>query len=206
MGDQEKQPFKYISAVYAHVEHWYENADRKAQIVLVLDGAFLSFITSTAFVKAEDLRKIISCFGLETTIIIALMALSLAASILSAIACLHPRLHTKHDKTELMLNIEIRKSNVAEPIPARLFWFFGYLAQLDQERVAHQLQNVDDSFAAEAVAHEAAKFSRNVLQKHIWADRAFLFVSSSLIFLLLATASYWWRVVSSNYMCAGTSG
>lgn len=203
MGTQEKQPLEYINAVYAHVEHWYENADRKAQIVLVLDGAFLSFITSQAFTKAANLQAITVCFGPETTSLLALMALSLAASILSAITCLHPRLHAERGKTESMLKGEIDKRDTAEPIPARLSWFFGYLAQLDQERVARQLQNVDDSFAAEALAHEAAKFSRNVLQKHIWADRAFLFASSSLIFLLLATASYWWRIASSNYVCTG---
>jgi hypothetical protein len=204
MGNQKEQPLKYINAVYTHVEHWYENADRKAQIVLVLDGAFLSFITSQAFTKAVDLQEITVCFGTETTLLLTLMALSLAASILSAIICLHPRLHAERDKTESMLKDEIGKRDPAEPIPARLSWFFGYLAQFDQERVARQLQNVDDSFAAEALAHEAAKFSRNVLQKHSWADRAFLFASSSLILLLLATASYWWRVASSS--CAGGGG
>jgi len=202
MGNEEKQPLGYINAVYAHVEHWYENADRKAQIVLGLDGAFLSFITSQAFTKATDLRDITVCFGPETTLLLALMALSLAASIVSAITCLHPRLNAERGKTESMLKDEISKRDTAEPIPARLSWFFGYLAQLDQERVARQLQNVDDSFASEALAHEAAKFSRNVLQKHRWADRAFLFASSSLIFLLLATASYWWRIALRSCMSA----
>ena len=203
MGNKEKQPLEYINAVYAHVEHWYENADRKAQIVLALDGAFLSFITSQAFTKADDLQNITMCFGPETTLLLTLMALSLAASILSAITCMHPRLHAEQGKTESMLKDEIGKRDTAKPIPARLSWFFGYIAQLDQERVARQLQKVDDSFAAEALAHEAAKFSRNVLQKHRWADRAFLFASSSLIFLLLATASYWWRIASTSCMSVG---
>ncbi|MBN1833073.1 MAG: hypothetical protein JW896_13280 [Deltaproteobacteria bacterium] len=198
MSNQDKQPLEYINAVYAHVVHWYENADRKAQIVLVFDGAFLSFITSQAFTKAEDLKEITKCFGPETTLLLALMALSLAASILSAITCLHPRLHAERGKTEWMLKTEIDKSDTAEPIPARLLWFFGYLAQLDQERVASQLQNVNDPFAAKALAHEVAKFSRNVFQKHRWADRAFLCASSSLIFLLLATASYWLRTAWSS--------
>jgi hypothetical protein len=203
MGTEEKQALEYVNAVYAHVEHWYENADQKAQIVLTLDGVFLSFVASHAFTKAADLHDIQVYFGPETTLLLALMALSLAASILSAITCLHPRLRAERGKTQSMLKDEIGKRDTAEPIPARLLWFFGYLAQLDQERVARQLQKVDDSFAAAALAHEAAKFSRNVLQKHRWADRAFLFASSSLIFLLLTTASYWWRIASSNYMCTG---
>lgn len=203
MGTQEKQPLEYINAVYAHVEHWYEIADRKAQIALVFDGAFLSFITSQAFTKAADLQGIAVCFGPETTVLLALMALSLGASILSAITCLHPRLHAERGTTELMLKKETGKGDRTAPIPPRLMWFFGHLAQLDQERVARQLQDVDDSFAAEALAHETAKFSRKVLQKHKWADRAFLLGSSSLIFVLFATGSYWWRAASSNYMCTG---
>lgn len=198
MGNEEKQPLKYINAVYTHVEHWYENADRKAQIVLFMDGAFLSFITSQAFSKAAELKEITVCFGLETTLLLILMALSLAASILCAIICLYPRLHVEQSKTESMLKDERGKRDPVEPIPARLSWFFGYLAQLDPERVASHLQNVKDPFAAEALAHETAKFSRNVLQKHSWVNRAFLFASSSLIFLLLAAASYWWRVAFSS--------
>ena len=157
-----------------------------------------------AYIQSEpDLQDITMCFGPETELLLTLMALSLAASILSAIMCLHPRLHAERGKTESMLKDEIGKRDQVEPIPARLSWFFGYLAQLDQERVARQLQNVDDLFAAEALAHEAAKFSRNVLQKHSWADRAFLFAGSSLVFLLLAAASYWWRIASSSCTLSG---
>jgi hypothetical protein len=201
MGNEEKQPQKYINAVYAHVEHWYENADRKAQIALVLDGVFLSFIASHAFTETADLKVIIECGGLVTISLLALMAVFLAASILSAIACLHPRLHTKRGRTEDMLKDEVGKSDTLEPIPARLSWFFGYLAQLDQERVVNQLKKVDESFADEALAHEAAKFSRNVFQKHIWVDRALLFAGLSLIFLLLSTASYWWNFASCDFVC-----
>lgn len=203
MGKEAMQPEKYINAVYAHVEHWYENADRKAQIALVLDGTFLSFITSQAFTEARELKVITECGGPLTTGLLILMAILLAASILSAIACLHPRLHAEQGKTEAMLKAEVGKCDAQAPIPARLSWFFGYLAQLDQERVANQLQQVDEAFADEALAHEAAKFSRNVYRKHIWADRAFLFAGSSLIFLLLASASYWWNFAACDFVLPG---
>jgi hypothetical protein len=203
MATQGKQPLEYVNAVYAHVEHWYENADQKAQIVLALDGVFLSFIASQAFTRAADLQGMQACLGPGATLLLALMALSLAASILSAIACLHPRLRAARGKTEAMLSDEKGRHDTAAPIPAPLSWFFGHLAELDQERVARQLQCADDAFAAEALAHEAAKFSRNVVQKHRWVDRAFLFAGASLIFLLLATAGYWWRVASGSTLCVG---
>ncbi len=201
MPEQESEALKYTKAVYAHVEHWYETADRKAQIVLALDGALLSFMTSQAFSKAEELRIIIDCGTAITATLLAIMATLLAASILSAIACLHPRLHSARGATEEILQVEKEKSSTDEHVPPRLGWFFGHLAQLNQERVAHHLQAVDDAFATEALAHEAAKFSRNVYQKHQWADRAFVFAGSSLLFLLLATASYWWQLETCQSIC-----
>lgn len=104
----------------------------------------------------------------------------------------------REGENKSILEEELGKCVKTEPIPARLSWFFGYLAQLDRERVAYQLQNADDSFATEALAHEVVKFSRNVLQKHKWVDRAFLFASYSLIFLLLAVSSYWLRIALIN--------
>ena len=193
------QPHTYINAVYAHIEHWYEIADRKAQVVLVLDGIFLSFITSQAFTKAEDLAVIIKCSGPVTLSLLFLMVIFLAASILSAIGCLHPRLHAKSDQAR-ELRKEARKGPTA-PIPAKFSWYFGYLAQLNQDRVANQLMKVDGSFADEALAHEAAKFSRNVYRKHIWVDRAFLFAGLSLICLLIAAAFYWWSFDACKFIC-----
>jgi hypothetical protein len=35
---------------------WYRNADLKSQILLTLDGAFLAFLTASAFKDPKDLR------------------------------------------------------------------------------------------------------------------------------------------------------
>ena len=200
---QENQSLDYVKAVYAHVEHWYENADRKAQIVLVFDGAFLSFITSQVFDKAADLKVITECGGTLTISLLALMGTFLAASVICAIICLHPRLVSRSIKSKSILEQEKVKNEPAEPIPARLLWYFGNLARLNQERVATQLQKVDEPFAIEALAHEAAKFSRNVWDKHTWVNRAFVFAGTSLILLLLAAASYWWSIPTCEFLCTG---
>ncbi len=200
MGNQEKQEkpsLEYVKAVYAHVEHWYENADRKAQIVLVFDGAFLSFITGQAFDTTTDLKAITECGDGLTSSLLVLMGVSLAASVICAILCIQPRLVPQSNESKSTIEDEKDKKETDEPIPARLLWFFGNLAQLNQERVASQLQKVDEPFAIEALAHEAAKFSRNVLEKHRWVDWAFIAAGASLIFLLLAVTSYWWCISSS---------
>jgi len=45
------------------VINWYNNADSKAQVILTLDGAFLTFLTSSILGSPDDLGKIIGGFG-----------------------------------------------------------------------------------------------------------------------------------------------
>ncbi len=198
MSDRAAQPLAYIEAVYENVRAWYENADRKAQVVLALDGAFLSLIAGGAFSKASDVQGVVGFFGQETVVLLALMALSLVASILCAIACLFPRLRAQRDPTQPLLEREAGRPHSEDALPAEISWFFGHLAQLDAKRVTRALQQVDDSLAARAMASQVALLSQNVRLKHEWVDRAFLFAGSSLVFFLLAAASYVVRVWASE--------
>jgi len=45
----------YSRFLYEDVKDWYKNADMKAQILLTLMGAFVTFLASSIFVKADDL-------------------------------------------------------------------------------------------------------------------------------------------------------
>ncbi len=56
----------YAQALYDRLIGWYEDAERKAQLILTLDGIFLSFLSAFAFRKSADLRATTSDFGAET--------------------------------------------------------------------------------------------------------------------------------------------
>jgi hypothetical protein len=70
---------------------WYRNADLKSQILLTLDGAFLAFLTASAFKDPKDLRPIVVRFGPETWLFLGLMTLTLSGSIASALLSLRSR-------------------------------------------------------------------------------------------------------------------
>ncbi|MBX6324233.1 MAG: hypothetical protein IRY94_20665, partial [Rhodospirillaceae bacterium] len=54
---------EYARTLYQTVVRWYENADAKANILLALDGALVSFLTGAVFVKRGDLAAIVGGFG-----------------------------------------------------------------------------------------------------------------------------------------------
>jgi hypothetical protein len=82
-----------VHALYDAVVAWYEHAERNAQLILTLDGVFLSFLAASAFKKSTDLRATTSHFGSETWVLLALMATSLIASIVSAVLALRSRMY-----------------------------------------------------------------------------------------------------------------
>ncbi len=53
----------YARALYQTVLRCYENADAKANILLALDGALVSFLSGAVFVKRDDLAAIVGGFG-----------------------------------------------------------------------------------------------------------------------------------------------
>ena len=57
---------EYARRLYDRVLAWYESAERKAQLILTLDGLFLSFLTSSLLSKPADLRPVVERFGAET--------------------------------------------------------------------------------------------------------------------------------------------
>ena len=56
----------HVRALDDRVIGWYRDAERKAQLILTLDGVFLSFLSASAFQKAADLRATTARFGPET--------------------------------------------------------------------------------------------------------------------------------------------
>jgi hypothetical protein len=52
----------YSRRVYERTLEWYKNADAKAQVILTLDGAFSTFLTTSIFKAPDDLTKITQRF------------------------------------------------------------------------------------------------------------------------------------------------
>lgn len=74
-----------------HLGYWYSSAEAKAQLVLTVNGLFVTFLTAAALGTRADVVQATAVFGPETWAFLALMALCLALAILSAVICVASR-------------------------------------------------------------------------------------------------------------------
>jgi hypothetical protein len=172
---------------------WYESAERKAQLILTLDGIFVSFLTASLLSKPGDVRPIFERFGVETWFFFSSMLASLVLSILSAVLCLVSRLYSRR-----RLGAEYRRHNVNLREPAtykpEIMWFFQHVAGLRPEAVGRRLAEADEEFEREALATQIVPLARNVVAKHRLANLGFMFAGVVLVSFLGTGVSYVIRV------------
>lgn len=183
----------HVQALYNEAVAWYEHAERKAQLILTLDGVFLSFLSASVFEKSADLRAVTSQFGPETWVLLGLMAASLAVSILSAVIALRSRMYSKSRLERYLAEHRDETSKEATYDPA-VTWFFQHIAALDPSVLAHVLGRADADFAVRSLTHSVVPLAQNVVRKHRWVNRGFFLAGAVLMFFLWAGVSYVSRV------------
>ena len=185
---------KYTQRLWGNILDWYNNADTKAQILLTLSGVFLSFLTSAAFTKKSDLKPIVDLFGIETWALLSFMTAFLIATIISALLCLRSRLDDPEeiDKHLHDIVVDIEGKNRQWP---ETMWFFGMIAQLkDRKRFQARLHEFTEEDELQALSSQIFIVSKNVLKKHKWVNRGFLFITLTLLAFLASSVSYVARV------------
>lgn len=185
-----------MQALYDRVIGWYEDAERKAQLILTLNGVFLSFLAASTFTKASDLHATTSRFGAETWTLLALMAVSLACSVVSAVVALRSRLYSPDALERHFGKQGVDRERAATYRPA-VTWFFQHLSHLDPACLAQVLSQADATFAVESLAFNVVPLATNVVAKHRWVNRGFFFFGAVLVFFLAAVVSYALRVASA---------
>jgi hypothetical protein len=185
----------HVQALYDRVIGWYEDAERKAQLILTLDGVFLSFLSASAFKRKDDLQATTEPFGWETWVLLGLMAASLAISIVSAVIALRSRMYSQRALEEAFRARGVKRDDESTYGPA-VTWFFQHVANLDPDRLAGALARAEPSFAVRALADNVVPLARNVVSKHRWVNRGFFFAGAVLVFFLGAVVSYVWRAAA----------
>src|SRR5215216_4745342 len=165
---------EYARRLYANVLAWYESAERKAQIVLTVDGVFLGLLTASFTSNVSDLRGIVDAFGPLTWIALSVALAMLLASLLSAVWCLRSRAVVGPGSDN----------------PAETMWFFQMIAAKQQAEFMTQARGSDDMTETDALASQIWRLSHIVAAKHKWANVAFASTALSLFAFALAAASY----------------
>ena len=182
---------EYVRRVYDRVLAWYESAERKAQLVLTLDGVFLSFVTGSLLSKPDELQPILAEFGPETWVLAGGTLTALLASIACAVGCLWSRLYNERE-----LRAEYDKSPGGREHPGPdVLWFFQFVAGLESARVAEALRAItSEEFERDALAGSVAPLAKNVVRKHRLVNFGFLLAGAVLALFLLTGVSYVLRV------------
>jgi hypothetical protein len=176
----------YSRSVYASALDWYKVADSKGQLLLTLNGAYITVLSSAAIAYSQEIRR---TAGLPPAALVFLAgaAIATAVSILSAIACLHSLSDARLDKLRGLLT-ERDTSGAIRYRPAAMYWF-GTIARIDRGIGLKMLESADEAFELAALSEEILLLAPNVLAKHRWANRGWAAAGMSLLLLLAAAVS-----------------
>jgi hypothetical protein len=180
---------EYARRLLERVIDWYKNADSKAQIILTLDGAFLTFLTTSVFKNPDELSKITQRFDLSTWLFLALMCMCLVGSIISALMCLWSRVFL-FSKRDAVLVKEKQRVKEAQRYSPNVMLFFKTISWLEHDKFQSQLAYVDKEFEVKALASQIYLLSARVNAKHLLINLGFVLSGAGLIFFLAGGISY----------------
>lgn len=190
MSDSEiSASLDYARRLFERIIDWYKTADSKAQIILTLHGAFLTFLTTSVFKNPDELSRIIQRFNFFTWLFLALMCVCLIVSIISALMCLWSRVWLFSKRDAVLVREKMRLKD-AEKYSPNLMLFFKTISWLDHDKFQSQLAGVDEDFEIKALASQSYLLAKRVNTKHLLVNLGFVLSGASLIFFLAGGMSY----------------
>jgi hypothetical protein len=174
--------------VYASTLDWYKVADSKGQLLLALNGVYITVLSSVTIASSQNMVKLRTSLPPVTWFLLVGAAVATAVSILMAIAGLYSRL----SNTRLDESIKERDPRGGNRYrPAALYWFgtIARVADVDPSTGLRMLRSADEAFELSAVTEDLFQLASKVLAKHRYVNKGWVAAGASLLFLLAAAAS-----------------
>lgn len=179
----------YIRRVYASTREWYTVAETKAQLLLTVNGAFVTILFGVLFGKAGDIRAGAVRFGPETWAFFGIAVAALVSALACAAGCLWS--FHGHARRELArLGVEREDPGTYQP---EALWYFGHLAHLRPDEVVKKLLKADQAFEARTLSYNVVDLSAKVLRKHRLVNAGWALTALALIALAAAGTSFFVR-------------
>jgi hypothetical protein len=180
---------EYLRRMYAGTRGWYTAAETKAQLLLAINGAFVTLLFGTLFSRPSDVQAVTVHFGVDTWAFIGMSVTALVGAIVCAALSLWS-LHGRAVKDLARLGV-----NPGDPdsYRAEALWYFGHVARLQPDAVTERLLKADWSFEAQALSYHAIDLARRVLRKHRWVNAGWILTAAALIALAAASTSFFIR-------------
>jgi len=180
-NDASSPALDYTRRLHAEVAEWYRSADNKAHILLTLNGVMLGFVGAAAFWSAEGLSSAArGTIGWEPLFFFFAYIAALAASIFAALMCLKSRL--RHVEAGTL------------PASSANIWFFQSLPAVAPAEFLRALQGMTAPQEIAVLRSQIQILAFNVLRKHMWCNRGFVFFVLGLLCFLMVTATFTLRV------------
>jgi pycsar effector protein len=185
----DKDAVEYARRAYGNVLNWYDNADRKAQLILTANGGFLTVLVGFALSKPVELTQTLDTFGPETWLFAGIAAASIVVAFASAALALFSRLHSPQSARKVMSGhgVDVCDPTTYDP---SVLWFFQFVAQLDESAYERRLRTVTAGDEIDSMADEMIQLSQRVTSKHHWVNVGFIATTIALSFLLAMSVSY----------------
>ena len=181
-NEDDSNKLKYTRRLYENLIHWYESAEKKAHILLSLDGVFLTFISSSIYLKKELILEANSI----TLFFLFMMGLCLILSIYFA-------LHSLWSQISFNVNDEksktIENPNKSSYSPKKI-WFFQDIMKLECDKFIKSLESMNVSQEIQELGSEIYILSSNVNRKHRRVNISFIFSGLMLIFFFASAITF----------------
>jgi hypothetical protein len=193
--DSSEEALEYARRLYLNILEWYKIADSKGQLLLTLNGAFVTVMTGFVLGKPAEIRDKVQQFSLETWFLLVVAALAIALSIGCAAMCLWSRSGLGNGSIYRLIKQLGVDPKRRDTYAASVSWWFGTIALLDRQNISDTIKKANQEFERDALVSQIFALSVNVLKKHRWVNRGWVLTAISLGALVLMSASYLMRLL-----------
>jgi hypothetical protein len=180
----------YNRRLYADVFEWYKIAETKGQLLLTLNGVFVTALAGVLLLKPADVAQA-KTFGGWTWLCLGVLGFSVTASTFSAAMCVASRLQDASKKhLQSKFRVDTKDARTYRPETA---WWFGYIATLHPNAITGYLRTASREFERDAITSAVAGLAPNVLRKHRWVNRGWWFAALALVSLLASIVTVAFR-------------
>jgi hypothetical protein len=186
----EDESLEYARKLYANILDWYKDAHGRAQLILTVDGAFVTLLAGAVVGSRSDLHATVNAFGLETWIALTLMAVAFALSGGSALWALMPlRLRTKAVIQDFEKYEAEDKAKGLDPAPS-VMWYSQFIVLQKREDFISNVARMGKAQEQVALASQIHVLSRGLRRKYRGVFLGYVSTGFALLMLLFAAADY----------------
>ncbi len=172
---------EYVRRVYERALDWYKVAETKAQLLLTVNGVFVTVVFGIVSGRLGEAHEFADILGVETWVFF----LTSTGALLGAVTCAAACLWSQHGKNikEAFARLGVDPDTPASYRP-EVLWYFGHLANLRIESAAAMISQADRRFEITALSYNVVQLSGIVLRKHRLVNAGWALTALALILLI----------------------